>query len=124
MNEWKKSLRKTKVGASSQNLSSKVKTVKIAIINRTRNELLKRDEVTFKVDHEEGGTPHRTVIRQRLSDMLNASLETVYLIKFETKTGSMTAVGEARKYDTVEQAKYAEPEHIILRNSSEKEKQE
>ena len=98
--------------------------MKIAIINKTRNELLKRDEVSFKVDHEEGGTPPRTVIRQRLSEMLNAGVETVYLIKFETKTGRMTAVGEARIYDTVEQAKYAEPEHIILRNSPEKEKQE
>lgn len=98
--------------------------MKIAIINQTRNQLLKREEVAFRVDHEEGGTPPRTVIKQRLADILNASAETVYLIKYETKTGSMAAVGEARIYDTVEQAKYAEPEYIILRNSPEKEKQE
>ena len=98
--------------------------MKVEVIDQQRNELLKRDEVSFRVDHEDAGTPRRTVIRQRLADMLDASVERVYLIKFETKTGSMTAVGEARIYDTVEQAKYVEPEHIVLRNSPEKEKQE
>ncbi len=98
--------------------------VKIKIVSQVRNELLKRDEVSFQIDHEDAGTPPRDVIRQRLADTLDASVGKVYLIKFETKTGSMKAVGEARVYDTVEQAKYAEPEHILLRNAAEKEKQE
>ncbi|MDH5794870.1 MAG: 30S ribosomal protein S24e [Candidatus Bathyarchaeota archaeon] len=98
--------------------------MKIEIVNQLRNELLKREEVSFKLDHEEAGTPPRTVVKQRLADMLGAGAERLYLIKYETKTGSMTAVGEARIYDTVEQAKYAEPEYIIQRNSPKEEKQE
>ena len=103
---------------------SKVNVVKMEITSQTRNELLKRNEVSFRVDHEEAGTPRRTVIRQRLSEMLDAGLERVYLIKFETRTGSMTAFGEARIYDSADRASYAEPKHIMLRNSPESEKPE
>lgn len=99
-------------------------TLEIEIVNQLRNELLKREEVSFKVGHEEAGTPPRTAVKQRLADILDVGAERVYLIKYETKTGSMSAVGEARIYDTVEQAKYAEAEYIIKRNSPEKEKQE
>jgi ribosomal protein S24E len=34
----------------------------------------------------------------------------------ETKTGTMLAVGEANLYDSPEQVKLVEPEHIITRN--------
>jgi ribosomal protein S24E len=35
----------------------------------------------------------------------------------ETKTGTMIAVGEANAYDSIEQAKFVEPKHIIARNT-------
>jgi len=98
--------------------------MKIQIINQQRNELLKRNEVTFQVDHEGSGTPSRVEIRQKLAGMLKTDEEKVYVKKIETKTGSMTAVGEANVYDSVEQAKQIEPEHIILRNTSKSEKKE
>ena len=98
--------------------------MKIQVISQLRNELLKRNEVAFTVDHEGAGTPSRIEIKQKLVGMLNADEEKVYVRKFETKTGSTTAVGEASVYDSVEQAKYVEPEHIILRNAPKKEKKE
>ena len=69
------------------------------------------------VDHEEtGGTPPRFEVRQRLASMLNVKLDLVYVKKILTKTGTMTAVGEANVYDSLEQAKFLEPEYIIARN--------
>jgi small subunit ribosomal protein S24e len=98
--------------------------MRIKIISRQRNELLKRDEISFRVDHEGASTPSRIEIKQKLADMLKADEERVYVSKFETKTGSTTTVGEANLYDSLEQAKYVEPEHIILRNTPKSEKKE
>ncbi|MFB0523133.1 MAG: 30S ribosomal protein S24e [Candidatus Bathyarchaeia archaeon] len=91
--------------------------MKIKVINERRNELLKRNEVTFQVDHEGSGTPSRIEVRQKLAGVLRADEERVYVKKFETRTGSMIAVGEASVYDSVDQAKYVEPEHITVRNA-------
>ncbi len=97
--------------------------VKIKVVSQRRNELLKRSEVTFNVDHEGSGTPSRVEVRKKLSEMLNMDAEKVYITKYETKTGRMTALGEARVYDSVEDARFVEPEYIILRNMPEKEKE-
>lgn len=98
--------------------------MKVEVINQQRNELLNRNEVTFRVEHEGGGTPSRFEIRQKLITMLGADQEKVYITKFTTKTGSMTAIGSVNIYDSVDQAKYAEPEHIIQRNTPKTEKKE
>ncbi len=97
--------------------------VKIKVISQRRNELLKRNEVTFGVDHEGSGTPSRVEVKQKLADMLNTDVEKVYVTKYETKTGRMTAFGEARIYNSVEDARFVEPEYIILRNTPKKEKE-
>lgn len=95
--------------------------MKIAIENKRRNELLKRIEVKFSINHEGNGTPSRMEIRRQVAGMLDASEERVYINKFETKTGSMSAFGEANIYDSAEKAKYTEPEYIILRNTPKEE---
>jgi small subunit ribosomal protein S24e len=101
-----------------------VKAVKIEIVNNQRNELLKRNEVKFSILHEEGGTPSRVDVRQKLAASLDANEERIYISKYGTKTGSMTTVGEANVYDSAEQAKMTEPKYIILRNSPKTEKKE
>jgi len=100
--------------------------MKIEISRRTRNELLKRNELGFIVDHQSNGTPSRIRVREKLADMLNADIERVYVKPLKTKTGSTIAIGEANIYDSAEQAKYVEPKYIILRNApkSEEEKKE
>ena len=103
---------------------AKVNLMKVEVISQKRNELLNRTEITFRVDHEGGGTPSRLEIRQKLTDMLGAEQEKVYLTKFTTKTGSMTATGVVNIYDSVDKAKYAESEHIIKRNTPKTEKKE
>jgi len=100
--------------------------MKIEISRQTRNELLKRDELAFIVDHQGNGTISRIRVREKLANMLNADIERVYVKTLVTKTGSTTTIGEANIYDSAEQAKYVEPEYIMLRNApkSEEEKKE
>ena len=89
----------------------------VKIISKEYNPLLKRREVTFKVEHTEtGGTPRRFEVRKKLATLLKKDIELIYVRKMETKTGTMTAVGEANAYDSVEQAKIVEPKHIVARN--------
>jgi len=99
--------------------------MKVKIISEEYNPLLKRKEVTFKIEHAEtGGTPPRLEVRKELATLLKTDLELVYVKKMETKTGTMTAVGEANAYDSIEQAKLVEPEHIVARNVPPKQPEE
>jgi ribosomal protein S24E len=45
------------------------------------------------------------------------SEEVVFVKRMRTMTGTNTTVGVANAYETVEQAKFIEPEYIIKRNS-------
>lgn len=99
--------------------------MKVRIVSKEYNPLLRRKEVTFKVEHTEtGGTPNRFEVRKELATLLKTALELVYVKKIETKTGTMTAVGEANAYDFVEQAKTVEPKHIVSRNVPPKQAEE
>ncbi len=91
--------------------------MKLRILSRKQNPLLKRDEVIFEVDHsEEGETSPRSEIRRELADVLKTKLELIFVEKAETKTGTMIANGEANVYKTADQAHLIEREHIIQRN--------
>ena len=101
-----------------------MKAVKIEIVSKQRNELLKRNEVKFRIIHEEGGTPSRAEVRQKLATSLDVNEDKILISKYKTKTGSATTVGEANVYDSTEQAKVTEPKYIIARNSPKTEKKE
>ncbi|MFQ6068161.1 MAG: 30S ribosomal protein S24e [Candidatus Bathyarchaeia archaeon] len=91
--------------------------MKIKILSKKYNPLLKRKEVVFEVNHsEEGQTSSRLELRKNLANMLKTKVDLVLVKKVETKTGTMTALGEANVYETPEQAKLIEPKHIIARN--------
>ena len=93
--------------------------MKLKIISKEQNPLLKRKEVTFSVEHAQtGGTPTRVEVRKQLATLLKTDLELVYVKHVETKTGTMVAIGEANAYDSIEQAKLMEPKHIIARNAT------
>jgi len=91
--------------------------MRIEVISEKQNPMLKRKEIQFRVDHAEtGSTPPRLEIRRAVASALKADAETVFIRKFETKTGTSTAYGVANIYDSAEQAKSVEPEYIIKRN--------
>jgi small subunit ribosomal protein S24e len=99
--------------------------MEVKIISEKYNPLLKRREVIFQVKHEQTkGTPPRFEIRGKLADMLKTKLEQVYVKKVETKTGTMTALGEANAYDSAEQAMLIESKFIIERNTPKKKEEE
>jgi len=99
-------------------------TMKIKITNEQQNRLLKRKELTFEIDHTQTkGTPQRLEIRNRLTELLKTKPELVYIKRFETKTGTMKAIGEANAYESIEQAKLIEPEYIIDRNIPQEKKE-
>jgi len=92
--------------------------MKVSITSKQQNNLIKRKEVSFSVDHSEnGGTPARAEVCNQLASLLKAKRELVYITNMQTKRGTMTTVGEANVYDTVEQAKNLEPKHILTRNA-------
>jgi small subunit ribosomal protein S24e len=92
--------------------------MKMKIVSKEQNPLLKRQEVVFRIEHDkDGGTPNRGEVRNQLASMLKTDLELVYVKQLKTKTGTTVAVGEANAYEMVEQAKLIEPKHIIARNS-------
>lgn len=91
--------------------------MEIKITQQQYNPLLKRKEIAFRVEHTQTkGTPSRLEIRQKLAEALKASMESVYVRRVQTKTGTMTATGEAYVYDMVGQAKIVEPHYIVIRN--------
>jgi len=98
--------------------------MKIEIISNKYNKLLGRNEIIFNLSHEGSATPSRIEVRKELARMLKIDVERVYIRKIETMTGTMVAKGEAHVYDSPEQARRIEPEHIIIRNSPQKKEKE
>lgn len=91
--------------------------MKIKILSRKHNPLLRREEVVFELDHrEEGQTSSRLNVRENLANALKTKLDLVFVEKVETKTGTMIAIGTANAYESGEQAKLVELKHIIARN--------
>ncbi|PVX26323.1 MAG: 30S ribosomal protein S24e [Candidatus Bathyarchaeum sp.] len=91
--------------------------MKVNIISKEQNPLMKRKEITFSVDHAQtGGTPSRVEVRRQLASLLQTKPELVFVNGLKTKTGTMVAVGDANVYESVEQAKLMEPKHVIARN--------
>jgi small subunit ribosomal protein S24e len=91
--------------------------MEVEVISQKQNPMLKRREISFKVEHERAGsTPTRAEIRKAVATATRADESVVFIKKFETRTGTQTAQGTANIYETVEQAKLIEPEYVIKRN--------
>jgi len=99
--------------------------MKVKIVSQEYNPLLKRKEIAFEVEHSDtGGTPPRSEVREGLASELKTNVELVYVSRMKTKTGTKIAVGEANAYDSAEQAKLLELEHIVARNAPPKKAEE
>ena len=87
----------------------------VKITSRKRNPLFKRTELIFEVEHPQTGTPQRSETRKKLAEVVNTDPELLFIKKMVTKTGTMTTVGEANVYDSLDQARIVEPKHILAR---------
>jgi small subunit ribosomal protein S24e len=101
-----------------------VDKLKVIVTKKNRNDLLKRNEITFKIDHIGSGTPTRENVKKKLSVILDKDKEKIILLTMKTKTGTFNTIGTANIYDSIEQSKNIEPKHIIKRNISENVKKE
>jgi small subunit ribosomal protein S24e len=92
--------------------------MEVKIVSEKENPLLKRREVYFQIQHDEtGSTPSRLDVKKAVAAALRKDAELVFVKKFETKTGTSIAFGAANVYDSVEQARFIEPEYIKKKNS-------
>ncbi|MDD2666826.1 MAG: hypothetical protein PHD13_05385 [Methanocellales archaeon] len=85
------------------------------VIEKRLNPLLKRLEITFKVDHE-GATPSREEIRNNLAAMLNAKKELVIIERMRSEYGKRETRGYAKIYNSEKDLRDIEQAHIIQRN--------
>ena len=80
------------------------------------NPILKRKEVNFAVNHPSSGTPLLFEIRKALASINNVGLDSVYISKMYTLTGTNQTIVRAEIYDRPEAAKPIVPKHIQMRN--------
>ena len=96
--------------------------MEIKIVSTKENPLLKRKEVDFTVEQDAPvQTPNRLDVKKALATKLKVNEELVFVKQMQTMTGTHTTVGNATAYETIEQAKFIEPEYIRKRNSSQEE---
>jgi ribosomal protein S24E len=99
--------------------------MEVKIVSTKKNSLLKRKEVDFRVEQgPKGKTPERLEVKKAIAAELKMNEDLVFIKKMKTMTGTNTAVGVANAYETVEQAKFIEPEYIRKRNSPPEEPKE
>jgi small subunit ribosomal protein S24e len=99
--------------------------MEVKILSEKTNQLLKRKEIQFQVEHEKpGSTSTRLEVRRAVADALKVNVDLVFIRRFETRTGTHTAFGTANLYDSVEYAKRVEPAYIVKRNIPEKPKED
>jgi small subunit ribosomal protein S24e len=92
--------------------------MEIKITSTKENPLLKRKEISFRIEHgPKGKTPGRLEVRKAVAVELKVSEELVFVQEMRTKTGTSTAEGSANAYESSEQAKSVEPKYIVQRNS-------
>jgi len=91
--------------------------MEVKIVSKKENPVMKRTEVQFTVDHNQGKTPGRLDVKRSVASQLQVSDKLVFIKKMKTLTGTSTTVGEATAYQSEAQAKLIEPAYIVKRNS-------
>lgn len=89
--------------------------VKVEIVEKAENPLLKRTEVKFKVDHAGGPTPRRLEVLAQLAAALGVAEEQLVIEKLASTHGHQVASGIARAYSSREQLEQLEPKYLLKR---------
>lgn len=87
------------------------------------NPLLKRKEIHCRLIFE-GKTPSRKEVREKIAGLMNAELDKIIIDYIKTEFGKTEAKCYVKIYDTVEDLKAIEEDHIIARNFAEAEEGE
>ncbi len=87
----------------------------VDIVEESDNPMLHRTDVRFEVTHEDA-TPERLAVRDSLAAMLNKDAAEVVIRTLDTKFGMRKTVGHAKVYETPEDARDVEQDHMLERN--------
>lgn len=98
--------------------------MKVEIVDKVENPLLKRTEVKFKVDHAGAPTPKRLEVQSQLATMLGAGEDLVIIEKLASTHGHQIASGIARVYISKEQLDKVEPKYLLQRGLPKEKKPE
>jgi ribosomal protein S24E len=88
--------------------------LKLKIVKRNKNPLLKREEIEFAVE-ESKSVPSRKDVAEKIAAQTNAQAGTVVVKKIETAFGSKDFQGRVNVYESVEALKKVEPAHMKAR---------
>ena len=91
--------------------------MEIDIFEEKENKLFNRKEIKFYVDYDGEATPKVLDVKSKLVALLNAKKETVVVDNVQPHYGEPKALGYAKVYDTVDDLKYIEAEHILAKNA-------
>ncbi|WP_457548435.1 30S ribosomal protein S24e [Archaeoglobus sp.] len=81
------------------------------------NPLLKRREIHARITFwGEGATPTRKAVREKFAGLFNAELDRIVVDYIKTEFGKQEVRCYVKIYDTPEDLKAIEEEHIIRRN--------
>ena len=93
--------------------------MKIKIEEKHENSLLKRQDITFLVEHTGTATPPRLDVRDKLAAQMNCQTDQLYVIKLQGLYGQSSTRGLAHLYASKEEALAQEQAHIVRRHSTE-----
>ena len=91
--------------------------MEIEFIEEKENKLFNRKEIKFYVDFEGEATPKALDIKSKLVALLNTKKELLVVDNVQPLYGEPIALGYAKVYETVDDLKYIETEHVIAKNA-------
>ncbi|WP_296790969.1 30S ribosomal protein S24e [uncultured Methanobrevibacter sp.] len=91
--------------------------MEIEFIEEKENKLFNRKEIKFYVDYEGEATPKALDIKSKLVALLNTKKELLVVDNVQPHYGEPKALGYAKVYETVDDLKYIETEHVIAKNA-------
>ncbi len=95
--------------------------MELLIEKQRDNPLLRRKEIYFRVRYGDSGfTPSRKDVREKLSGLLNATLDRLVIRWMKPEFGKTEARGYALIYDTPEDMRAIEEDYVLRRNFEEK----
>ncbi len=91
--------------------------MEILVEKEKDNPLLKRKEVYFRLKYEEEGvTPSRQAVRQKLSGLFAVDADRIVIEWIKPEFGKSEAYCYARIYETPEDLRAVEEDYVIRRN--------
>ena len=88
----------------------------IEIIEESKNPLISRTEIKFRLDHFGAGTPNRMDVKKKIAAMKNANEKFTIIRKLQTHFGDSYDIGTAYIYENADELQFYEPFHIQVRN--------